>query len=63
MPAAVAAVPLLLLALAGPALAQEGNPADVGFPIVLLVLAVLAVAFALVWRAVSRRKQRDREHR
>ena len=48
----------LLLLLASPATAQDiGNPADVGFPIVLLVLAVVAVVFALVWRAVSKKRQ------
>jgi membrane protein implicated in regulation of membrane protease activity len=60
MPAAVVAlVPAaLLLVLAGPAAAQDSdNPADVGFPIALLVLAVVAVVFALVWRAVNKRKQ------
>lgn len=58
MPAALLAlVSLALLALAGPAAAQEAdNPADVGFPIVLVVLAVVAVVFALVWRSVSKRK-------
>lgn len=60
MPAALLAlVPAALLLLAVPATAQEdaGNPADVGFPIVLLVLAVVAVVFALVWRAVSKKRQ------
>ncbi|HVM28904.1 MAG TPA: hypothetical protein VM433_14695 [Mycobacteriales bacterium] len=49
-----------LLLLAGPASAQgggEAQPADTGFPIALLVLAVVAVVFALVWRVVSKRKQ------
>lgn len=54
-----ALVPAVLLLLAVPASAQEdaGNPADVGFPIVLLVLAVVSVVFALVWRSVSKRRQ------
>lgn len=34
---------------------QEANPA-VGFPIVLIVLTVVAVVAALVWRAVSRKR-------
>lgn len=55
----VALVPLaLLLLLAAPASAQDGgNPADTGFPIALVVLAVVAVVFALVWRAVSKKRQ------
>jgi len=60
MPARLLAVvpaAALLLLLAVPPFAQDGdNPADVGFPIVLLVLAVVAVVFALVWRAVSKRR-------
>lgn len=49
---------VLLLALASPASAQSAdNPADTGFPIALLVLAVVAVVFALVWRAVSKKRQ------
>lgn len=56
VPLALASVVLLLLA--GPASAQDGgNPADVGFPIVMLVLAVVAVVFALVWRAVNKNKR------
>jgi membrane protein implicated in regulation of membrane protease activity len=55
MPALAAA---LVLLLAAPALAGgESQPADVGFPIVLVLLAVVAVVFALVWRTVSKRKQ------
>jgi membrane protein implicated in regulation of membrane protease activity len=60
MPTALALVAALTLLLAGPAAATGGGdaqPADIGFPIVLLVLAVVAVVFALVWRAVSRRRQ------
>lgn len=59
MPAALLAlVPVTLVLVAGPASAQDGgNPADVGFPIVLLVLLVVSVVFALVWRAVSKNKQ------
>lgn len=59
MPAAALLVPpALLLLLVRPAAAQDaGNPADTGFPIALLVLAVVAVVFALVWRAVSKRRQ------
>ena len=46
-----------LLLLAAPALAADnGQPAETGFPVVLVVLAVVAVVFALVWRAVSRRR-------
>lgn len=60
-PLALACLPLtpaLLLLLAGPAAAQQADqPADVGFPIVLVVLAVVAVVFALVWRAVSKKRQ------
>lgn len=57
MPALLALVPAVLLLLAGPASAQGAdNPADVGFPIAMLVLAVVAVVFALVWRAVSKKK-------
>lgn len=59
MPALAALLPLpLLVLLAAPASAQDaGNPADVGFPIVMLVLVVVATAFALVWRARSKKKQ------
>ena len=59
VPAAVitgcVALLLLVIALASRSGASEGNPA-VGFPIVLVVLAVVSVVFALVWRAVSRKK-------
>jgi membrane protein implicated in regulation of membrane protease activity len=55
MPALTAA---LVLLLAAPALAGSGaQPAEKGFPIVLLVLAVVAVVFALVWRTVSKKRQ------
>jgi hypothetical protein len=51
----------LLLMTASPALAQDttpgGDPA-VGFPIALVVLAVVAVVVALAWRAVSKKRQR-----
>lgn len=49
----------LVLLLAGPAAAQEGDGgnAAIGFPVAMLVLVVVAVVFALVWRAVSRRRQ------
>lgn len=59
MPAPLALTPVVLLLLAGPASAQDagGSPADVGFPIVMGGLVVVAVAFALVWRAVSKNKQ------
>jgi hypothetical protein len=58
MPAVAALLPLALLLLAAPASAQDsGTDAEVGFPIILLVLAVVATVFALVWRAVSRKKQ------
>ena len=59
MPAAVALAAVLSLLLAGPAAAvggQDDQPAGYGFPIVILVLAVVAVVFALVWRAVSKRR-------
>lgn len=39
-------------------LSQEepaSNPA-LGFPVMLLVLAVLATVFALVWRTISKRR-------
>ena len=56
--AALVLTPALLLLLAGPAAAQDADsPADTGFPIALLVLAVVAVVFALVWRTVSKRRQ------
>ena len=54
---------LLLLLPAAPALAEDApaNPEpDSGFPIALVVLAVAAVVLALVWRAVSKRKQNER---
>lgn len=58
MPAALALTAAVVLLLAGPAAAQDnGQPAETGFPVALLVLAVVAVAFALVWRAVSKRRQ------
>jgi membrane protein implicated in regulation of membrane protease activity len=48
----------LLLLLPSAASAQDGgNPADTGFPVALLVLAVVAVVFALVWRAISKKRQ------
>ena len=52
----------LLLLLAAPGHAQDGgNPADTGFPIALVALAVVAVVFALVWRTVSKnRRDSDR---
>ena len=56
---ALALLPLsLVLLLAGPASAQDSdNPADVGFPVIMLVLIVVATVFALVWRTVSKKKQ------
>ena len=58
MPAALALTAALVLLVAGPAAAQDnGQGAETGFPVALLVLAVVAVAFALVWRSVSKRKQ------
>ena len=59
MPALAALLPLSLLALlAAPASAQDGgNPADVGFPIAMVVLIVVATAFALIWRARSKKDQ------
>ena len=50
---------IFVIVLAGMSEAPDRNPA-VGFPIVLAVLAVLAVVGALVWRAVSRRKSAER---
>lgn len=57
-------VPLLvvsfLLLLAAPALAQDTSPGGdpvIGFPVALLVLAVVATVYALVSRA--RRRRRD----
>lgn len=62
MPALTAVIPAVLLLLAAPAAAQDnGQPAETGFPIALVVLAVVATAFALIWRAVSKRKQ-DQRH-
>lgn len=59
MPAlAPALAPLLLLLLAGPAVAQDTTPggsAMTGFPIALVVLAVVASVFAIV---VRNRKQK-----
>jgi membrane protein implicated in regulation of membrane protease activity len=60
MPARLLAlVPAALLLLLAPAASAQdgGNPADTGFPVALLVLAVVAVVFALVWRAVSKKRQ------
>ena len=58
MPALAALLPLSLLLLASPASAQDSrNDAEIGFPIALLILAVVATVFALVWRAVSKKKQ------
>jgi hypothetical protein len=42
----------------GVTLAVVGDAA-VGFPIALLVLAVVAVVGALVWRAVSRKRSNE----
>jgi len=50
---------LLLIVLATRGGAGDDNPA-VGFPIVLVVLAVVAAAVGLGWRAVSRRKSSSR---
>lgn len=55
-------VPLTLVLLASPASAQDTTPggsAALGFPIALGVLLVVAVVVALVWRKVSRRKERQ----
>ena len=46
---------LIALAVGDDAGDSAENPA-VGFPIVLVVLAVLAVVGGLVWKAVSRKK-------
>jgi hypothetical protein len=51
--AAFFAAILLLLGLNGN---DDENTAAVGFPIILGVLAVVAVVGALVWRAVSRKR-------
>ena len=62
VPAAVVAgclaLLLVLIALAIRDGAADDNPA-VGFPIVLVVLAVVSVVGALVWRTVSRKKSAD----
>jgi hypothetical protein len=50
---------LLLIGLASRSGAGDDNPA-VGFPIVLVVLAVVSLVVALAWRAVSRRKASSR---
>ncbi len=49
----------LLLLSASPALAQDQTPggdAGFGFPVVIVTLIVVATVFALVWRAVSKKK-------
>ncbi len=64
--AVLALVPLLLALLAAPAaaadlLAQDTTPggsAFSGFPIALVVLAVVATVFALVWRSRKQKRQR-----
>ena len=62
MPSLTLMLALAALALATPAWAAPdetpGGSAAVGFPIVLVVLAVVASAFAIVWKLVSQRKQR-----
>lgn len=50
---------LLLIALANRDGASDDSAA-VGFPIVLVVLAVVSLVAALVWRGVSRRKSDSR---
>ena len=59
VPAAVitgcVALLLVVIALASRSGASDDNPA-VGFPIVLAVLAVVSMVFALVWRAVARKR-------
>ncbi|MCW2606038.1 MAG: hypothetical protein JWO60_731 [Frankiales bacterium] len=61
-PLASALVLLTLLAGAAPALASggedttPGGSAALGFPLALVALAVAATVFALVWRAVSKKK-------
>ena len=50
---------LVLIVLASRTDGDDVNPA-VGFPIVLVVLAVLAGITAVVWRAVARKKSSDR---
>lgn len=59
MPAVRTLLPLsILLLLAAPASAQDnGTSAELGFPIAMLVLIVVATVFALVWRARSKKKQ------
>ena len=50
---------VLLLLPAAPAFAaDESKDAGSGFPKAILVLAVVAIVFALVWRSVSKRRQR-----
>ncbi len=58
--AALALVPLFVVLLAGPASATDTTPggsASVGFPIALVILAVVATVFALVVR--NRKQKRD----
>lgn len=52
--ACVAFFAVILLLLFGRG-EQDADPA-VGFPVILVVLAVVAVALALGWRAVSRKR-------
>ena len=61
MPAALSLLAVTVVLLAAPASAQDhGQGAETGFPVALVVLAVVATVFALVWRAVSKRKQQQR---
>ena len=49
---------LVLLLTAAPAYAQEDGPTDpdIGFPVIMVILIVVATVFALVWRAVSKKR-------
>ena len=47
-----------LPAAAGPSIGATMNDPSTGFPIALVVLAVVATVFALVWRARGQRKDR-----
>lgn len=57
--AACLALLLLLIALTTRTSGDETNPA-VGFPVILGGLAVVAILFAVVWRAVHRKKSSGR---
>jgi len=50
---------IVVIVMASQSGAGETNPAS-GFPIVLGVLAIVALVTAVVWRSVSRRKHASR---